>query len=119
MKISPNFHRSEFACQCNCGFDTVDIALVEMLEIVRGRYDIPVTITSGCRCPEHNEAIGGSEKSQHMLGKAADFKIEGVEPERIASFIYRHTGGLNYGIGTYNGWVHLDSRDNATQWDKR
>lgn len=32
----------------------------------------PIIITSGYRCKELNELVGGSENSQHMRGQAAD-----------------------------------------------
>jgi len=117
VKISPNFDRNEFACKCGCGFSTVDIQLIEMLEIVRGRYDLPITITSGCRCEDHNHDINGSLGSQHLHGRAADFKIEGVEPELIANFIIRHAPN-KFGVGIYPSWIHLDSRDTPARWTK-
>ena len=117
MRISPNFDRLEFKCPC-CDFQTVDIELIELLEVIRGRYNEPITITSGCRCPQHNEAIGGSMNSWHMTGRAADFKVHNVEPERVASFIRRHSPD-RYGVGIYDTWVHLDSRDTKADWDFR
>ena len=118
MKISPHFHRSEFACKCGCGYDTADIELVEMLEIIRGRYDVPVTVNSGCRCVEHNKSINGSENSQHLLGRAADILVQSVDPERVANFINRHAPN-KFGVGIYDTWVHIDSRENPARWDKR
>ena len=34
-----------------------------------------ITIVNGYRCPEHNAAVGGSKKSMHLLGLAADVRL--------------------------------------------
>lgn len=114
-KISPHFDRKEFACSCGCGFDTADVELIEILEQVRQYFMRPVTITSGCRCAEHNNAIGGSANSQHLYGRAADFKVDGHSPFEVYSFLE----GLypnQYGFGLYSSWVHADSRNTKARW---
>jgi len=34
--------------------------------------------TSGLRSPEHNAEVGGSPRSKHLLGMAADYKLRGA-----------------------------------------
>ncbi len=51
-----------------------------VLEPVRAMFGKPVIITSGYRCGTVNRLIGGSVRSQHMLGEAADFIIPGLAP---------------------------------------
>ena len=75
--LSKNFNRAEFACQCGCGEDTIDYATVELCEAVREHFCQPVTITSGIRCMWHNERVGGSANSLHVLGRAADIVVRG------------------------------------------
>lgn len=104
--ISKHFYRGEFACKCGCGFDTVDAELLRTLETVRFHFGQPVTINSGCRCPEHNKAIGGSPRSQHLLGRAADFVVKDVSPQEVQKFLKDHKGGL----GEYETFTHVDSR---------
>ena len=72
MKLSKHFSREEFECGCGCGFAAVDVELLDILEKVRSKFNAPVTITSACRCAEHNSAIGGSYGSKHKKGIAAD-----------------------------------------------
>ena len=55
---SKYFKRSEFACKCGCGFDTVDYELVKVLEYIREHFDRPLQINSGCRCATHNRTLG-------------------------------------------------------------
>jgi len=37
--ISPWFNRAEFACNCGCGFDTVDSDTLTVLEEVREYFN--------------------------------------------------------------------------------
>ena len=111
-KRSPHFERSEFACKCGCGFNTVDAELLMMLENVRGYFNKPVTITSGCRCPAHNEYVNGSKRSQHKLGRAADIIVHGIEPDDVANYLdHTMTHGV---IGRYSTFTHLDTRTNES-----
>lgn len=108
MKLSINFNREEFACKCGCGFDTVDTELIRVLENVRNNFDAPVHITSACRCPAHNESVGGSANSQHKLGRAADIVVQGVEPDDVALFLEQIMS--HGGVGRYSTFTHVDTR---------
>ena len=68
------FRRNEFACSC-CGEIVVDEKLVLMLDLARELADVPFVITSGYRCPLHNEEVGGVKNSSHMLGLAVDISV--------------------------------------------
>lgn len=117
--LSANFSRSEFRCKCLlCDFDTVDAQLLEVLESVRQFYGLPVIITSGCRCPAHNAAVGGSANSQHLLGRAADIVVKGMSPDGVANYLEQTYPG-RLGIGRYNSFTHLDSRNTAARFDYR
>lgn len=117
--VSKHFRREEFKCKCGtCDRDAVDVDLLRVLERLRDYYSAPIRITSGNRCPFHNEAIGGSKTSQHMLSKAADIQVEGIPPEAV----YEKLNGwypLDYGIILYNDWVHFDVRNYKYREDKR
>lgn len=39
---------------------------------VRKRINMPITISSGYRCPQLNAAVGGAARSYHMEGRAVD-----------------------------------------------
>ena len=103
-----HFTQSEFACKCGCGFDDISPKLVDLLDELREYYDAPVTVTSGCRCEAHNKSIKGSaKKSQHLLGTAADIKVKGVKPARVARMAILI--GAN-GVKQYNTFTHIDVR---------
>lgn len=119
IKLSPHFRRSEFSCGCGCGRDTVDYELLRLLETIREHFMQPVTITSGYRCEAHNssQAVKGSKKSQHLYGRAADFKVKNVNPEQVYDFIDAYAPN-KWGLGLYSSWVHVDTRSGPmARWD--
>ena len=105
-----------FACKCGCGFATVDAVLLQILEHVRLKYNAPVKITSGCRCPEHNKAVGGSENSQHLQGRAADFTVHNVPAREVYTWL-NETYPYRFGMGKYGSWTHIDSRNYKARWE--
>ena len=112
--LSKHFSRKEFACGDSCGHDTVDTELLEVLEMVRGKFG-PVRITSGHRCRIHNKSVGGMVNSQHLRGRAADIVVKNTEPEEVADFIESIMPDHG-GIGRYENFVHVDSRTNKARW---
>ena len=51
-----------------------------VLDPIREHWGLPIRVTSGYRCPELNDEVGGVEDSYHMDGCAAD--ITAIDPER-------------------------------------
>lgn len=113
--ISKNFNRKEFACKCGCGFATVDVSLLNVLEVVRERFNSSVTINSACRCAEHNKAIGGSYRSKHKQGIAADIVVKGVDPSEVYIFLDEYSPN-SYGVGKYDTFTHIDVRYCKARW---
>jgi uncharacterized protein YcbK (DUF882 family) len=111
--LSDNFSRKEFACKCGCGYDTVDVELVELLQGASDNFDNRlVTINSGCRCKDYNEYVGGSEGSQHLLGRAADIDVEGILAEQVQEYFE----DIAPGLGCYDNFTHVDSRRGTARW---
>lgn len=48
---------------------------VRCLEPTRQRFNLPIQVTSGYRCPKLNQLVGGVPDSQHMEGMAADIQV--------------------------------------------
>ena len=113
-KLSANFRVREFAC--NDGTDPIfiDSELVTVLQKIRNHFGKPVTITSAYRTPPHNSREGGTTYSQHLYGKAADIKISGVTPKKVAD--YAETLLDKGGIGIYNTFTHIDVRSVKSRW---
>jgi len=57
------------------------------LEPIRLHFNRAISITSGKRSPELNQAIGGSRTSQHMNGEAVDFVVAGTDMHDVARWI--------------------------------
>lgn len=111
------FTRNEFACKCGCGLDTVDYELVMVLEELREHFQLPVLITSGCRCFLKNRSVGGSQDSLHIIGRAADIKVKGVDAHVVADYL-KTKYPEQFGIGTYDTWTHIDTRDKKARWPR-
>lgn len=124
MKLTTNFSLSEF----NKHNFTVPtdvlrnlIELAKNLQVLRDEVKKPIKITSGYRSPEHNAKIGGAKASQHITGKAADIKIEGMTPKQVATVIEKLIAAgkiTEGGIGIYKTWVHYDIRGTKARWTK-
>ena len=123
--LSRSFRAKEFACKDGTDPLFVDSELVQVLQAIRDHFGAPVVITSGYRTAEHNAAVGGSKSSQHLLGRAADFYVEGVPVATVAAYVETLLPGRG-GIGRYpkdakhpkrmTGWVHIDTRTNKSRW---
>ena len=114
--VSQNFNRSEFACKCGCGFSTVDVDLIKVLEVVRRRFGKPITINSACRCEDHNKNIGGSYGSKHKQGIAADIVVAETSPNEVYTFLDEYEPN-RHGVGKYNNFTHIDVRQNKARWE--
>jgi hypothetical protein len=92
LMISQHFLVSEALHTAHAGFVekqkawfTVERALAasrlafEILEPLRSVVKRPIVVTSWLRCTELNRKLGGSVRSQHLTGRAADIKIPGYD----------------------------------------
>ena len=116
--LTKNLSRYEFACKCECGFNTVDYELVVVIQKACDDLGARVGINSGCRCEKHNKAVGGGLNSQHLHGKAADIVMFGVEPEEVQEYFLKEYQS-KYGIARYNSFSHIDVRNGKARWDLR
>jgi zinc D-Ala-D-Ala carboxypeptidase len=84
----------------------------EILEPVREHYGIPFAPNSGFRCLDLNRAIGSSDKSQHVYGKAVDFEIPGLDNKEVALWVMENCDFDQLILEFYkegepsSGWVH-------------
>lgn len=81
------------------------------LQPVRDRLKRSMTILSGYRTKELNEAVGGSDTSQHALAEAADFTCENIR-EAFITIAKMADGGELRGIGQIiyypeKGFIHM------------
>lgn len=124
-QLSPAFRVREFRCRDGTDTILIDEGLVVLLQCIREHFGKPVYITSGYRTAAHNAAVGGSKSSQHLLGRAADFYVEGVDVATVAAYAETLLPSRG-GIGRYpkdaahpkrrTGWVHIDTRAGKSRW---
>ena len=103
-----DFKPKEVECR-HCHEVLIHTQSMDCLQALRTKMGRPLVINSGYRCPEHNNAVGGSPNSLHKLGRAFDISTRGWSD----SDINKLTGKANVvgfgGIGTYTTFVHVDT----------
>jgi len=120
--LSKDFSMYEFDCHDGTKvpdqYKTNVLRLVnEVLQPLRDITGSPIHVHSGYRTVSYNRACGGVVRSQHLVAKAADISIDGMDADYVNALMYgfmmaRHTyykqGG---GVGWYKGFTHVDIRD--------
>lgn len=125
MKLSENFTLSEFIksdTATRLGIDNraepkhvgnLMLLCKNVLEPIRAHFGKPIVPTSGYRSKALNQAVGGSQTSDHSKGCAVDFEIAGIDNYTVACWIrdnlkFRQLILEFYKPGEPNsGWVHV------------
>ena len=123
--MTQNFKKHEFDCSCGCEMPlTVELnvqRLAEELQYIRNYIQRPITINSGYRCESYNNTIpGSSSRSQHVLGKAADIVVSGMNSTQVFEQLdeLQHKGKIHTGgMGLYDTFVHYDIRGYRKRWN--
>ena len=82
--------------------------LAEFLEEVKAALGgRPVMVSSAFRSKQVNDAVGGSNKSQHLLACAVDFRVPKLTPDEVVRIII--SAGLPYDqvIREFDAWTHI------------
>ena len=125
MKLTTHFSLEELTVSSYAirhGIDNVPVdpkilanllILAQGLEVVRTIVSKPIIVTSGYRSKRVNTGVGGSKKSSHMIGLAADIKVHGITPLELAKQIAYHRRAVKYDqvINEFNQWVHIAFSD--------
>lgn len=93
---------------------------VEVLRFAIG--GIPIHVNSWYRTPEHNFKENGKFNSQHLLAKAMDIWVTGIDSFTlyvIVEALIRLGKMEEGGLGLYDGFIHYDNRGYLSRWDKR
>ena len=121
MQLSKNFSLAEMlnsqtACRLNFSeqynpseevIENLRQLSIHVLQPIRDKLRRPIFISSGYRCYRVNKAVGGSSRSQHMKGKAADIVVSGMDAETLFQKI--RASGLPFDqlIQEFGRWVHI------------
>jgi hypothetical protein len=93
--------------------DNLKTLCEKVLQPIRDHFSKSVTVTSGFRSSETNQAIGGSKSSDHVRGQAADIEIPGVPNAELAQWIMDNLEYTQLILEFYtpgipdSGWVHV------------
>lgn len=82
--------------------------LAEFLETVKSALGgKPIIINSAYRSKAVNDAVGSSDKSQHRIGCAADFKVPNMTPDAIVRAIIAANLPYDQLIREFDSWTHI------------
>jgi len=106
------FKKEEFRCRCggkHCGGFPAEPAqkLVRLADRVREHFGVPVTVSSGVRCPVHNANVGGVSGSRHLLGSAMDFCVKGKSARETLAYVQAQED-VRYAYAIDGNYVHMD-----------
>ena len=116
-KALPFFSASELACK-GTGAVLLDFRFAVELIHLRSTWDAPLTPSSVCRAPSHNEAVGGHPRSLHLTvpshpqahgTMAADFLWANWPTQRQLAFA-ACAWDLGWAVGLNNAFCHVDLR---------
>ena len=66
-------------------YHLLHVLVEQLLDPIREAWGAPILVSSGYRCKELNELVGGAKNSHHLLGCAADL-IAGSKAEHRKLF---------------------------------
>jgi hypothetical protein len=67
----------------------------------------PIMVNSGFRSKQVNDAVGSSDRSQHRVGCACDFRVPNMTPDEVVKLVI--ASGLEYDqvIREFDRWTHI------------
>lgn len=122
VRLAPNIRLSELLCNDGSNETIYYQEDIEKLQMIRDYFnkgrivERVLTIASAYRTLSYNTRIGGDDNSFHMIGRAYDIKIAGVNPA-LVGYIAHKFGFKGVGIydyvkdGIHHRFTHCDSRD--------
>lgn len=127
MQLTPHFSLAELTASSTArrlGIDNTPppelmprlVLTAEMLERIRTTLGVPITVTSGYRGRQVNQAVGGVTSSDHTQGHAADIVAPRYgTPYQIAKALAPLVSVLGIGQLILEGvkgkqWVHVSTR---------
>jgi zinc D-Ala-D-Ala carboxypeptidase len=93
---------------------------LDILQPIRDKLGVVITVSSGYRCLELNRLVGGSPKSDHVLGCAVDLKVKNGENRLIfeaALELKLPFKQMIWEFGNKNNpdWVHIGYDETAVK----
>ncbi len=93
---------------------------LKVIDRMSTELSLPVkAIYSAYRSPRYNAAVRGHPRSFHQYNQAVDVVFHGAGSRQVASvarFLRDRKRKFEGGIGTYGGFVHIDTRGFNSDW---
>ena len=120
--IIPNLKADEIACNC-CGFIDIDYRFLWHWGVIRQEWGAPLKMTSICRCPKHNKAVGGHKSSLHLTSNqkhgttthAGDISTAHCD-SRLKKEFSKLAQNLGWSIGCAENFIHIDRRTDVINY---
>lgn len=98
---------------------------INVLDPIRKYFGQPLRVSSGFRSIKVNRSVGGSSRSQHKLGMAADIEVDGVSNYNLAKWIEENIIFDQLILefyypkdGIHSGWVHVSFNKESNRGSK-
>lgn len=121
IDIAPDFKLSEFACNCGCGDKRINLTFIKRLQAARTIDGRPFVVTSGVRCEQENQRVGGSDDSAHvpdyMEGTAHATDLKAESSRRRYQIVRALLSAGFTRIGIMKDGIHVDDADRIGQKD--
>jgi hypothetical protein len=115
MQLSEHFSLEELTHTDHREFDNTpnDVELenlkrmAEFLEEVRELLGKPLLINSCYRSEQINNSVGSKSTSQHRVGCATDFRVNGMTPDEVVKAIIASDLNFDQIIREFDRWTHI------------
>ena len=115
MQLSEHFSLEELTHTDHREFDNTpnDVELenlkrmAELLEEVRSLLGKPLLINSCFRSELVNNSVGSKSSSQHRVGCATDFRVNGMTPDEVVKAIIASDLNFDQIIREFDRWTHI------------
>jgi len=122
MIQTKNFNpKSDPKLLCTCGHKdcdqrSVNLETLDKLQLLRGWFNAPMTVTSGGRCPNHPNEVHRTKPADHQKGIGVDIHYFS-ETEKNLIMMYGVKAGFT-AIAAGKNFVHLGNRPqkHLTTW---
>lgn len=119
-QLTKNFSREELACK-HCGRMEIPLAAIERLQALRDKVGHVLRITSGYRCPEHNNVVSSTGRTGPHTQGGFDIGIYGDDAYHLvqAAIELGFTGIGVHQKGPFESrFIHLDLLDDALDYPR-
>ena len=93
---------------------------LKVIDLMSREFSLPVKeVYSAYRSPRYNAAVCGHPRSFHQFNQAVDIVFHGAGSRHVASvarFLRDRKHTFEGGVGTYGGFVHIDTRGFNSDW---